>query len=122
LFRSTNEIYKGASAFGTALAAAPARLLAAWTDAGTLYTMILGDDGTPLTAAAALVTVKPTTTAAPLPNVDAAWDGSTFAVAWTLWPVSEDPRIEVQHVDANGAPVDAAPFELAPELGTKYTP
>src|ERR1043165_4506616 len=117
----TRMIWHGGYVPDAALAAAPSRLLAAWTDGVSLYAMPLDIDGTPLTDASVLAAQKPVWPP-PIPDVDAAWDGATFVTAWTVRTGEYDARIEYEHLDANALPVESAPIELAPELGTKYTP
>jgi|GEM_PF-3283448 len=117
----TRAIWNGGYVPDAALAAAPTRLLAAWTDEVSLYAMPLDADGTPLASASVIAAAKPVWPPQ-IPDVDAAWDGATFVTAWTVRTGNDDAHIEYEHLDANGLPVESAPVELAPELGTKYTP
>ncbi|HEV2722921.1 MAG TPA: hypothetical protein VG323_23050, partial [Thermoanaerobaculia bacterium] len=114
----TKLIWDGGFVPDIALAAAPDRLLLAWIENQfNLYEMVLGNDGTPLTS--------PRVIAAPqnkmIADVDAAWDGTSFATAWTV-RTYVDATAVYEHVDANGLPIESAPLDFAPELPAKYTP
>lgn len=117
----TRSIVNGPVIPDLALAAAPARLLAVWTDGISLASAMLDLDGTPLFGTSA-ITWRTPAFPPPIPDVEAAWDGSEFVTAWTVRTSLYDAHVEYVHVDTNGLPVERAPLELAPELGTKYTP
>lgn len=118
----TRQIWVGGFALDLALAAAPARLLLAWAESGvSIDTMILGDDGTPVTTARAITTLPVSARQTVLTDVEAAWDGASFATAWTE-KTGPEAHIRFEHADGNGLPIESSPLELAPELGTKYAP
>ena len=113
------QIWNGGFVPDLALAAAPDRLFLAWVENYvSVDGMILGGDGTPLTNARAIFAPQ----SARIDDVDAAWDGSSFATAWTMPGSFATANAVYEHVDANGVPIEPAPLDFAPELTTKYTP
>jgi len=113
----TKQIWNGGFVPDLALAAAPDRLLLAWIENSfAVDDMVLGADGTPLTGARAMPHE-------PIADIGAAWDGSSFVTAWTSRQRSFfQPNVVYQHMDANGVPIEPVPLDVAPELGTTYTP
>ncbi len=116
----TKLIWNGGFVPDLALAAGADRFLLAWVENQfTVNEMLLDSDGTPLTNARGIFTLQRGLIA----DVDAAWDGASFATAWTVRDgYTAGATVVYEHVDANGLPIESAPLDLAPELPTKYTP
>jgi hypothetical protein len=81
----------------------------------------LSDDGTPLTVPRFIVGPFGKVFPESIQNAEAAWDGSSFAVAWTN-PVSGNfVSAGVTHIDANGRSVE--PEGATPAIGiVRYSP
>src|SRR5207237_1762206 len=101
------SIWNGGLVTDIALAAAPSRFFTAWTDIASLHSMILSGDAAPLTNDRIIATARL------IDDVEAAWDGAAFVAAWTVPLATDHARLQSEHLNANGGPVEAAPAELA---------
>ena len=124
----SKQVWVGDYGDDVAFAAAPGRLLLAWNiefdlplKGAVIETMVLGEDGTPLGKARPLH-IGPQESWPPVySDLEAAWDGSSFLLAWTE-RVQDTLTIRYQHLDGNGFPIEGAPIELEPAGAVKFSP
>ncbi|MEA2239830.1 MAG: hypothetical protein QOC81_4554 [Thermoanaerobaculia bacterium] len=99
---------------------------------GCVFTMALDQDGTPAGSARVLACPVPSKPQLPnsapvssfppqFPDLDIAWDGASFVVAWTQI-ADRMTFTRAMHASPSGLPLDAAPFDLGPDDSISFQP
>ena len=122
---SSQKVWNGGYGSRIGLARGTNGLMLSWPVAGgdgaaCIHAMALANDGTPVSSAQTLACTDNSLGWPPqFPDFDLAWDGSSFVAAWTLI-ANGSATVKAMRVSNAGAPLDADPFDVAPEGSASF--
>lgn len=126
---ASRKIWSGGYGSRVGLAqAADGSMLLAWgiadsldAGAGCVYTMPLDRDGAPAGSAHTVSCTAPSIWPLQFPDLDIAWDGLNYAVAWTQVD-SHAAFVRAMRISPSGALIDGEPFAVAPDDSISFQP